>query len=59
MQAIGRQQLYVNDPNVRDIIRSVVGLAFLASEQMAASFEPIRDEQRAKFPQLDDLFEYF
>ena len=59
VQALGLQQLYANDPDVRDILGSAMALAFLPTEQMAASFEPIRDEQRAKFPQLDDLFEYF
>jgi hypothetical protein len=43
-QSLGLKELYINDPNVRRIIKSLPALAFLPTNQVAAAYHELDEE---------------
>ena len=59
VQALGLQQVYRQNVEMRSLVRSMNALAFLSVMNVTEAFEALCEEQAANFPQLDDLIQYF
>ena len=57
-QDVGLAALYVQDPEVRKRVKSLLSLAFLRPAEVASTFDEIFDEYNDD-PRLDELFGYF
>ncbi|KAK0404251.1 hypothetical protein QR680_017365 [Steinernema hermaphroditum] len=59
VQALGLQQLYADETEVRRAIRSLSALAFLKPDEVSLGFDEIKRSAPMDIPPLNDLFEYF